>query len=81
MVSWSEGDLYIEGGHDVLVEISYKSIPVVRDGQIWTAIPASPFQKGPAALSRGWLAKRVALYPTASPIQDAEEIAVALRLR
>ena len=51
MVSWSEGDLYVEGGHDVFVEISYKSIPVVRDGQIWTAIPASPFQKGPAALS------------------------------
>ena len=50
MVGGSEGHLYIEGGHDVLVEVGYKRIAVVTHRQIWTAIPARPLQEGAAAL-------------------------------
>ena len=51
VVGRGEGDLDSKGGHDVPVEVGYKRVAVVRDGQAGTAVPARPLEKGPTAFS------------------------------
>ena len=50
VVGGGEGDFDSEGGHDVPVEVGYKRVAVVRDGQAGAAVPARPLEKCPAAL-------------------------------
>ena len=81
MVGWGEGDLYIECGHYVLVEVGCESIPIIRDRQAGAAIPARPLKEGLAAFCRGGLAEGVTFDPPTRPIKTTEQISTAFRLR
>ena len=70
VVCGCEPDLYIEGLHDIFVEIGDERVPVVTDGQAGDPIPAGPLHEGPAALGGGGVDHRIAFDPPTGPIQD-----------